>query len=198
VWHSLTLLLLLPMLLLLLDHAGISGQLCASGTKAYSYTLPMNMDGASVKGPLGLSGSCPRSTTLGGSCKMTCKDPRNANRIIASETRLVSSPPQEWANVAVADMPVFCKWDVRTDATDIPERFECEFGVRVVCCGDTAQQLAPTSREEVELNPDLRGPVVKIAAATDIGVQVESIAKSVMVKISGPNSAELALAPARS
>lgn len=174
----------------------MDGQMCAQGTRAYSYTLPISTEAAAIKGPLGLSGSCPRSTTLGGSCKVTCKDTRNVDRILISETRLVSSPPQEWANVSVTDMPVFCKWDLRTDLASAPEHFECDFAVRVVCCGDTAQQLAPTSKEEVELNPALRGPVAKTASEADMGVQLQDV-RMIVVKVSGPAAAELARSASR-
>jgi hypothetical protein len=93
-------------------------------------------------------------------------------------------------------MPVFCKWDLRTDVADVPEKFECDFAVRVVCCADTAQQLATTVKEEIELNPNLRGPVAKTASERDMGTKLEGV-RMIVVKVSGPAAAEIASSTSR-
>ena len=79
--------------------AGADGQLCRSGSKAYSYTMPVSTDAAAIKGPMALGGSCPKGATLGGSCKFSCKDARSKERVMTTESRLVTAPPQDWTKV---------------------------------------------------------------------------------------------------
>lgn len=89
--------------------------------------------------------------TLGGSCKYVCKDTRNAQRVLLSETRQVALAPQDHSTTRVSDMPVFCKWDI-APAANAPATFDCDFAVRTVCCGDVVEELATPLAGEIELN----------------------------------------------
>lgn len=177
--------------------AGADGQLCASGSKAFSYTLPISAATATLKGPIGLAGSCPKSITLGGSCKVLCKDPRNTERVMLTETRLVSAPAQDWSSVATSDMPVFCQWDLRqvADLKATAENFECDFVLRTVCCADVAERMAAPTAAEVELNPAVGSKAVKPAAASAEGVAVSGL-EEIVVKVSGVDAASWAAATA--
>lgn len=168
--------------------SGADGQLCASGSKAFSYTMPISASTATLKGPIGLAGSCPKSITLGGSCKLVCKDARNTERVMLTEARLVSAPPQDWTNTATTDMPVFCQWDLRqvVDLKVAAEKFECDFVLRTVCCADAAERMAAPAAAEVELNPAVKA--AKPAAVGAQGVQVSGV-QDLVVKVSGADAA---------
>lgn len=159
--------------------------------------MPVSTDSNGIKGPIALGGSCPKGTTMGGSCKFACKDPSHAAHVLTSETRLVTSPPQDWSKVAISDMPVFCQWQMRsvevmssstvgnvsTAAKGATDKVECNFVLRTVCCSDPAKELAPLTAPEVELNPVVRN-AAKLAAVVDGGKQIAEV-KDVVIKASG-------------
>lgn len=159
--------------------------------------MPVSADTETLKGPIGLAGSCPKSATLGGSCKFVCEDARNAERVMTTEARIVSAPAQDWAAVATSDMPVFCQWDLRqvADLKAAAEKFECDFVLRTVCCADAAEKMAAPAAAEVELNPAVRNKAVKPASVAAAGVQVSGVT-DIMVKVSGANAATWAAATA--
>lgn len=150
--------------------------------------MPIRASTATLKGPIGLAGSCPKSITLGGSCKFVCKDARNTERVMMTEARLVSAPAQDWTITATSDMPVFCQWDLRqvADMKAAAETFECDFILRTVCCADAAEKMAAPAAAEVELNPAVKA--AKAAAVDAQGVQVSGI-QDILVKVSGADAA---------
>jgi hypothetical protein len=149
--------------------------------------MPIRASTATLKGPIGLAGSCPKSITLGGSCKFACKDARNTERVMVTEARLVSAPAQDWAKTATSDMPVFCQWDLRqvADMRAAATLFECDFVLRTVCCADAAEKMAAPAAAEVELNPTVKAAKATVGAQ---GVQVSGI-EDIVVKVSGANAA---------
>lgn len=166
--------------------AGVDGRFCVSGAKAYSYTLPVNAAATSVQRFVALGTSCPKSMTLGGSCKYVCKDAGNAQRVLLSETRQVALAPQDHSTTRVSDMPVFCKWDIAPAAKAAPATFECDFAVRTVCCGDVVEELATPLAGEIELNANAH-KLAMISAWESDSHDVEGI-QELQVKVAGAPS----------